>query len=65
MIKVRKYRTGGYEVDIIIKNANGTIRIRERRKAPVSGKTAAERWALERESFLPRPWRNRRRSNEH
>ena len=52
MIKVRKYRTGGYEVDIIIKNANGTIRIRERRKAPVSGKTAAERWALERESFL-------------
>lgn len=43
--------TDGWEVDLVLRLADGTP-IRERVKAPVSGKSAAVRWAQERESIL-------------
>ncbi|MFV8750337.1 tyrosine-type recombinase/integrase [Nannocystaceae bacterium ST9] len=48
---IRPFRSGGWEVDIVITYPNGE-KFRERRKAPVETKTAAKRWAQERERFL-------------
>ena len=48
---IRPYRRGGWEVDIVITYPNGE-KHRERRKAPVDSKSAAKRWAKERELFL-------------
>ena len=50
-VKVRTYRTGGWEVDVTFRLPNG-CRYRERRKAPVSSKSAAHRWGEHRERHL-------------
>ncbi len=50
-IRIRPYRSGGWEVDIHVRQADGTV-IRERRQAPVTSKTAAERWAQARAQEL-------------
>ena len=51
-VKVRQYRkkgeTRGWEVDIVLKLPSGEA-IRERVKAPVSGRSAAKDWGLRRE----------------
>ena len=51
MVKVRKYRRGGWEVDITLRLPNG-LRHRERTKAQVSSKSAAQRWGEDRERHL-------------
>ncbi len=51
MVKVRPFRGGGWEVDIRFRLPNGQ-QVRERRKASVSSKTAAVRWAQAREREL-------------
>ena len=50
-IKVRRFRTGGFEVDIHTEAPDGTP-IRERVKSPVGAKEATKRWGLLRESHL-------------
>ena len=61
-VNVRPYRRGGWEVDVRVLLPNGTRR-RERRRAPVSSKTAARRWgqARERELLIHRPARTQPR----
>lgn len=49
--KIRPYRRGGWEVDIRVVLPDGSER-RERRKAPVSLKSGAIRWAEARERHL-------------
>jgi hypothetical protein len=43
-VKIRQFRTGGFEVDIRFTCPDGST-FRRRLKAPVEGKTAAKRWA--------------------
>lgn len=50
-VKIRPYRTGGWEIDIMIRLDNGQ-RYRERRKAPVQSKSGALRWGQQRERHL-------------
>jgi integrase len=52
-VKVRPFRRGGWEVDIILRMPDGE-HVRERVKAPVSSRSAATRWgeAREREMLL-------------
>jgi integrase len=50
-IKIRKFRTGGYEVDIHVRSPDG-LPIRERVKSPASSKEAAKRWGMVREAHL-------------
>ena len=50
-VKIRPYRKGGYEVDIMITLPNGQTH-RERRKSPVTSKSASMRWGRERERHL-------------
>src|SRR5712692_9203005 len=50
-VKIRPYRTGGWEADITVRLPNGS-RLRERSKAPVSSKSAAQRWGDDRERHL-------------
>jgi integrase len=50
-VTVRPYRRGGWEVDITTRRPNGS-RYRERCKAPVSSKSAAQRWGEDRERHL-------------
>ena len=50
-VKIRPYRNGGWEIDIMIRLDNGQ-HYRERRKAPVSSKSAALRWGEKRERYL-------------
>jgi integrase len=51
-VTLRKYQGGDeWEVDIRVQLPDGSV-IRERKKAPVSGKTAALRWAEARERVL-------------
>ncbi|EDM74788.1 Phage integrase [Plesiocystis pacifica SIR-1] len=50
-VKIRPYRNGGYEVDIMIRLPNGKTH-RERRKSPFSAKSASLRWGRERERHL-------------
>lgn len=52
-VKIRPYRRGGWEVDIAVVLPDGTKK-RERRRAPVSSKSDAHRWALSRERELVR-----------
>lgn len=54
-VKIRPFKgqEGVWEVDIIVHLPNGQ-KLRERKKAPVSGKSAALRWAQERERHLIR-----------
>ena len=55
-VKVRPYRQGGWEVDVRIVAPDGTRR-RDRRRAPVSSRSAAIRWgqARERELLIHQP----------
>ena len=55
-VTVRPYRRGGWEVDVRIVLPDGRRR-RDRRRAPVTSKTAALRWgqARERELLIHRP----------
>jgi len=50
-IRIRPYRRGGWEVDIVVAMPDGT-RLRERKKAPVSSRSSALRWAEARERQL-------------
>ena len=53
-VTIRPYRRGGWEVDVRVVLPDGRRR-RERKRAPVSSKTAALRWgqARERELLIP------------
>src|SRR5688572_21705767 len=50
-VKVRPYRQGGWEVDILFRLPNGR-RYRERAKAPVTSRSGALRWGQDRERHL-------------
>ena len=50
-VTVRRYKSGGWEVDIAFRLPDGT-RHRERSKAPSSSKSAAQRWGEDRERHL-------------
>ena len=50
-VTVRKYRRGGWEVDIRVPLANGGEH-RERRRLTVTAKSAAKRWGEDRERVL-------------
>jgi integrase len=50
-VTVRPYRRGGWEVDITFRLPNG-LRHRERSKAPVAAKSAAQRWGQDRQRHL-------------
>jgi integrase len=50
-VTVRPYRRGGWEVDITFRLPSGW-RFRERSKAPVASKSAAQRWGADRERHL-------------
>jgi integrase len=50
-VKIRPYKNGGWEIDIMTRLDNGE-RYRERRKAPVSSKSGALRWGQQRERYL-------------
>lgn len=52
-VKVRPYLDGGWEVDVMVLLPNGQ-RHRERRKAPASSPSAAQRWGEARERELVR-----------
>jgi integrase len=50
-VKIRPYKRGGLEVDIMIRLPNGEP-YRERRKAPTDSRSAALRWGKDRERHL-------------
>jgi integrase len=50
-VTVRPHVTGGWEVDIRVELPDGTM-IRERKRAPSTSKSAAQRWAEARERVL-------------
>jgi len=52
-VKVRPYKKGGWEADIVVRLTDGTF-YRERRKAPGATKADAKHWARDRESYLIR-----------
>ena len=47
-VTVRRYRRGGWEVDITLRLPDGS-RHRERSRAPIASKSAAQRWGADRE----------------
>ena len=51
-VTIRPYRRGGWEVDIRVVAPDGTRELRERKRAPVSSRSAAMRWAEGRERVL-------------
>ena len=51
-VTIRPYRRGGWEVDIRVVAPDGLLEIRERRRAPMSARSAAVRWAESRERVL-------------
>ena len=51
-VTIRPYRRGGWEVDIRVVTPDGTREFRERKRAPVSSRSAAARWAEGRERVL-------------
>jgi len=51
-VTIRAYRRGGWEADIRVVTPDGARQIRERKRVPVSSRTAAERWAEGRERVL-------------
>ena len=50
-VKVRPYKTGGWEVDVRVALPDRTV-IRERRKAPTRSESGARRWGLAREKEI-------------
>ena len=51
-VTIRPYRRGGWEVDIRVVTPDGTREFRVRKRAPVSSRSAAARWAAARERVL-------------
>jgi hypothetical protein len=51
-VTIRPYRKGGWEVDIRVVTPDGLRKARERRRASVSSRSAAQRWAEGRERVL-------------
>jgi integrase len=51
-VTIRSYRRGGWEVDIRVVTPDGARQLRERRRAPMSSRSAAMRWAESREHVL-------------
>ena len=51
-VTIRPYRRGGWEVDIRVVTPDGARQLRERRRAPMSSRSAAMRWAESRERTL-------------
>src|SRR6476646_8837818 len=51
-VTIRPYRRGGWEVDIRVVAPDGSHELRERKRAPVSSRSAAGRWAESRERVL-------------
>jgi Phage integrase, N-terminal SAM-like domain len=51
-VTIRRYRRGGWEVDIRVVAPDGSREIRERKRAPTSARSAAVRWAESRERVL-------------
>src|SRR3954468_5531069 len=51
-VTIRPYRRGGWEVDIRVVTPDGTREFRVRKRAPVSSRSAAARWAESRERVL-------------
>lgn len=50
-VKVRPYKRGGWEVDIQVRQADGS-QLRERRRSPLASRSAALRWGEAREREL-------------
>ena len=44
-VTIRPYRRGGWEVDIRVVTPDGARHARERKRAPMSSRSAAQRWA--------------------
>jgi integrase len=51
-VKIRPYRKGGWEVDIHVVTPDGRHSLPERRRAKMSSRSAAKRWAEGRERVL-------------
>ncbi len=51
-VTIRPYRRGGWEVDIRVVTPDGARDLRERKRAPMSSRSAAVRWAEGRERVL-------------
>ncbi|HEX9084723.1 MAG TPA: helix-turn-helix domain-containing protein [Gemmatimonadaceae bacterium] len=51
-VTIRPYRRGGWEINIRVVTPDGTRRLRERKRAPMSSRSAAMRWAEGRERIL-------------
>ena len=50
-VTIRPYRSGGWEVDITVRLPDGS-QYRERKRASRFSKSAAQRWAQDRERYL-------------
>ena len=53
-VRVRKYKRGGWEVDIQFRWPEDMTEFRRRLRAPVNGKAAAQRWGEAREAAFLR-----------
>jgi integrase len=51
-VTIRPYRKGGWEIDIRVVTPDGTRQLRERKRSPLSSRSAALRWAEGRERVL-------------
>ena len=51
-VTMRPYKRGGWEVDIRVVSPDGARQIRERKRAPMSSRTTAMRWAESRERVM-------------
>ena len=51
-VPIRPYRKGGWEIDIRVVTPDGTRQLRERKRSPLSSRSAAMRWAEGRERVL-------------
>ena len=51
-VTIRPYRSGGWEIDIRVVTPDGARDLRERRRAQMSSRSAAVRWAEGRERVL-------------
>ena len=51
-VTIRPYRKGGWEIDIRVVTPDGTRQLRDRKRAPLSSRSAALRWAEGRERVL-------------
>jgi Phage integrase, N-terminal SAM-like domain len=51
-VTIRPYRRGGWEADIRVVAPDGSREMRERKRAPVSSRSAAVRWAEGRERMV-------------